>query len=70
MGPKCFLSQNFSLFIINFKKLGFSAPLSQIVRYNHGRRQWGGWEGRDHGRRQREVGGQHAPPGLSYMVQI
>jgi len=27
MGPKRFYSQNFSLFIVKFKKLGFSAPL-------------------------------------------
>jgi len=27
MGPKRFKSQNFSLFIGKFKKLGFSAPL-------------------------------------------
>jgi len=27
MGPKSFYSQNFSLFIVKFKKLGFSAPL-------------------------------------------
>jgi len=29
MGPKCFWRQNFSLFIVKFKKLGFSAPLSK-----------------------------------------
>jgi len=28
MGPKRFLSEKFSLFIVKFKKLGFSAPLS------------------------------------------
>jgi len=27
MGPKRIYSQNFSLFIVKFKKLGFSAPL-------------------------------------------
>jgi len=27
MGPKRFISQNFSLFIVKFKKLGFSAPI-------------------------------------------
>jgi len=27
MGPKHFQSQNFSLFIVKFKKLGFSAQL-------------------------------------------
>jgi len=27
MGPKRFQSQNFSLFIVKLKKLGFSAPL-------------------------------------------
>jgi len=27
VGPKRFQSQNFSLFIVKFKKLGFSAPL-------------------------------------------
>jgi len=29
MGPKRFSSQNFSLFTVKFKKLGFSAPLKQ-----------------------------------------
>jgi len=29
MGPKRFYSQKFSLFIVKFKKLGFSAPLTQ-----------------------------------------
>jgi len=28
MGPKRFYSQNFSLFIVKFKKLGLSAPLN------------------------------------------
>jgi len=28
MGPKRFWSQKFSLLIVKFKKLGFSAPLS------------------------------------------
>jgi len=27
MGPKRFETQNFSLFLVKFKKLGFSAPL-------------------------------------------
>jgi len=31
MGPKRFYSQNFSLFIVKFKKLGFSAPLIVAV---------------------------------------
>jgi len=31
MEPKRFYSQNFSLFIVKFKKLGFSALLSQVV---------------------------------------
>jgi len=30
MGPKRFYSQNFSIFIVKFKKLGFSAPLNQL----------------------------------------
>jgi len=28
MGPKLFYRQNFSLFLVKFKKLGFGAPLS------------------------------------------
>jgi len=31
MGPKRFYSQNFSLCIVKFKKLGSSAPLSMTV---------------------------------------
>jgi len=31
MGPKHFASQNFSLFIVKFKKLGFSAPLIPLM---------------------------------------
>jgi len=30
MGPKCFQSKSFSLFIVKFKKLGFSAPLIRL----------------------------------------
>jgi len=30
MGPKRFYSQNVSLFIVKFKKLGFSAPLIML----------------------------------------
>jgi len=33
MGPKHFKSQNFSLFIVKFNKLGFSAPLI-IINYD------------------------------------
>jgi len=32
-GTKTFLKTNFSLFIIKFKKLGFSAPLSLYLLY-------------------------------------
>jgi len=28
MKPKCFYSENFTLFIVKFKKLGFSTPLT------------------------------------------
>jgi len=31
MEPKLFLSQNFSLFIVKFKKLEFSAPLKTLM---------------------------------------
>jgi len=31
MGPKRFYSQNCSLFIVKFQKLGFSAPLIEVV---------------------------------------
>jgi len=31
MGPKRFWSQNFSLFIVKFKKLAFIAPLSPAI---------------------------------------
>jgi len=34
MGPKRFLSKKFSLFIVKFKKLGFSAPLSHKLQIN------------------------------------
>jgi len=34
MGPKRFYRQNFSLFLVKFKKLGFSAPLRSILKPN------------------------------------
>jgi len=35
MGPKRFWRQNFSLFIVKFKKLGFSAPLSELLFFSY-----------------------------------
>jgi len=32
MGPKRFWSQNFSLYVVRFKKLGFSAPFKGATR--------------------------------------
>jgi len=31
VGPKRFYGQNVSLFIVKFKKLGFSAPLTDLL---------------------------------------
>jgi len=35
MGPKRFQRQDFSLFIVKFKKLGFSAPLKLLNEFNY-----------------------------------
>jgi len=46
MGPERFQRQNFSLFLVKFKKLGFSAPLTEMSMAWIGVGFWPFWPGR------------------------